>query len=345
MKKGYLIMLCISVFVLTFIGCSNKDSDTIIEEVKENQDSTIVEEDKASKTDSATSAEQILDDSTSISEYVNGNLVNDSLITKQGDWLYYSLEDGIYKINIDGTEEQKLCDNSGISIIVANDWVYFKSQGVYRVKTDGTELEQISDIAKAGTFHIVDDKIYYCLEYKMDLDGSSCEQIYDKNAASGYTINVVDGWIYFFDRDLNDKGHIYKMKTDGSDLQSIFDGKVDYMIVYGEWIYFQNYKENRALYKMKKDGSDLQLILNQEISALNVVDDWIYYAEWGDNKGLCKIKIDGTENQMLCSDNATRIHIIDDYIYYRINGDRTKSLYQIKTDGSERKVFYEGGPN
>lgn len=306
MKKGYLIMLCISVFVLTFIGCSNKGSNTI-------------------------------------SEYVNGNLVNGSLITKQGDWLYYSLEDGIYKIKIDGTVEQKLCDNSGIGIIVANDWVYFKSQGVYRVKTDGTELEQIFDIAKSGTLRIVDDKIYYCLEYKMDLDGSNCEQIYDKNAASGVTINVVDGWIYFFDCDLNNKGHIYKMKTDGSDLQSIFDGRADYMIVDGDWIYFQNYYEDRALYKMKKDGSDLQLILDQGISALNVVDNWIYYTGWSGNTGLYKIKIDGTENQMLCSDRANSIHIINDYIYYKINGDRKNSLYQIKTDGSERKVFYEGG--
>lgn len=114
--------------------------------------------------------------------------------------------------------EQKLCDDSGISIIVRGDWVYFKSQGIYRVKTDGTELEQISDMAIPGTFRIVDKKIFYCLEYKMDLDGSDCEQIYDKNSASGYTVNIVDGWIYYTQTNIDDVG-LYKIKTDGSEYQ------------------------------------------------------------------------------------------------------------------------------
>lgn len=273
------------------------------------------------------------------SEALNGNLVNESLITKQGEWLYYSSKDGIYKSTLDGTKTEKLCDETGISIIVKGNWVYFKSEGIFRVKTDGKKLEQVSDMAMSGTFRIIEDKIFFSSEYKMELDGSKCEQIYDKNSASGLTINIIDDWIYFYDRDSNDKDHIYKMKTDGSDLQAIFDGRADYMIVDGEWIYFQNYSKNKALYKMKTDGSDLQLMVDTWIGALNVADGWVYYVDH--SEGLYRIKTDGSEKQFICSDTAYDLHIIQDYIYYIINGDTTKRLYRMKTDGSECQVFCE----
>lgn len=275
------------------------------------------------------------------SETSNGNLVNESLITKQGDWLHYSSKDGIYKSTLDGTKKQKLCDNSGLSIIVRGNWVYFKaSDGIYRVKADGKKLEQISDMAIPGTIRIIEDKIFFGSEYKMDLDGSNCEQIYNQNAASGFTLNIIDDWMYFFDVDADDEEHIYKMKTDGSDLQIIFDGRADHMIVDGEWIYFQNYFEDKALYKMKTDGSDVQLMVDTWIEALNVADGWIYYVDHSD-KSLYRIKTDGSEKQLICSDNASDVNIIQDYIYYRINGDNTKCLYRIKIDGSERQVFCE----
>ena len=343
MKKYYMTVICMLTAMMILAGCgSNKESAAVIDDNFESQDS-YDNENKNSITDDMDVPDTILIKNKSTTEYVNGNLVNEGMIAKQDEWLFYSLTDGIYKVKTDGTEEQKLCDTPGLGIVVLDDWVYFKYMGLYRVKTDGSNLEQLSDISKPGTFNIVDNKIHYCLEYKMDLDGSNCEQIYDKNAASAYTINIVDDWIYFFDTDLDGKEHIYKMKTDASDLQIIFDGKVDYMIVDGEWIYFQNYYENRALYKMKTDGSNVQLVLDVQIGALNVVDDWIFYTRKDGDIGLYKMKVDGSENQMLCPDRAYRLNIIDDYIYYRINSDRTNSLYKIKIDGSDRQVFYEGG--
>lgn len=68
MKKHYLTVLCISAFVLMLMGCGKRSGNI------------------------------------STNEEINGNLVNESLITKQGEWLYYSSNDGMYKSKTDGTE-------------------------------------------------------------------------------------------------------------------------------------------------------------------------------------------------------------------------------------------------
>lgn len=94
----------------------------------------------------------------------------------------------------------------------------------------------------------------------MNFDGSEKERIYDKNVASGYTLNIVDDYIYFFDTEsYTENEKIYKMKLDGSDLQAIYDRRTDYMIVDNGWIYFADY-DNKNLYKMKTDGTEQQLL-------------------------------------------------------------------------------------
>jgi hypothetical protein len=73
-----------------------------------------------------------------------------------GDWVYYTnnKSNNLYRIKTDGSERQKLNDDSCLEISVAGDWIYFYKRlnpvtgGVsvgfaklYRMKTDGSEEE------------------------------------------------------------------------------------------------------------------------------------------------------------------------------------------------------------
>lgn len=269
----------------------------------------------------------------------NANIANGGIVDEAEGWIYYSLPDGLYKVKKDGSEKQKLVDdklNAGFyDINVIDNDIYYRSMGIYKTDIKGDTTKQITAEDVRGGVHFVDGWIQYGNKIRMKYDGSDMEKIYDSNKACGYTLNIVDGWIYYYDSDSNGKDGIFKMRLDGSEQQKIFEGNANNMIVEGDWIYFQNHKKGKRLYKMKTDGSDIQLIVNDEVMSINVTDGWIYY---NGNNSLNKIKVDGTEQQKLCMDNSVDLCVIDEWIYYKINGE-SQSLYRVKTDGSEQQQF------
>lgn len=152
----------------------------------------------------------------------NYNIANGGRIDEENGWIYYSLDDGLYKCLGDGSKKTKLLDSDyGVyDINVISEWIYFRDLGIYRIKTDGTCYEQIADEDVRGGVHFIDGKIYNGSEYRMNFDGSEKEHIYDKNVACRYTLNIVDNYIYFFDTEYYRKnGKIFRMKMDGSNLK------------------------------------------------------------------------------------------------------------------------------
>lgn len=270
----------------------------------------------------------------------NANIANGGMLMKQKDWIYYGLKDGLYKCKEDGTQKEKLfsIDNGGgiFNINVIDEWIYFGGWGIFRIKTDGTGYEQIAPENIRGGTHFIGNEVYKGNEYRMKIDGSDIEQIYDKNSAYGHTLNIVDGWIYFYDTDSEKNDGIYKMKLDGSDLEKIFDGRSDNMIVDDEWVYFANKKDHDYLYKMKTDGTDVQLLEDSSVNYLNVTDNWIYYS--GEN-GLSKMKTDGSDSQVLTDSVASSLHTAGEWIYYYLWNGTEDSLYRIRTDGTENQLF------
>lgn len=322
-----IIMLCL--VSIGTIACGS---------VKTNNDITVSEEETEVIPTENNDRVDIIEEEANRKGNSNGNIVNGGQVAKKDDWIYYGLSDGLYKCKEDGTEKEKLfsISNGGgvYDINVIDDNIYYGGWGIYKIKTDGTGYKEIASEEVTGATHIIGDYIYKGNQFKMKNDGTELQQIYDRNCASGYTVNVVDGWTYFFDRDAEKNDGIYKMKQDGTELTKIFDGGSSYLIVEDNWIYFHNLEDNSYLYKMNTNGEEIQKLDEARIMGINVNDGWIYY---NGKNALSKMKVDGTEKQILCEDNAVNIHIFDEWIYYWINGDET--LYRIKIDGTERQVF------
>ena len=283
----------------------------------------------------------------------NGNLINGSRVVGLGDWLYCCMPNGIYRMRADGTENEQIYEeqdtrfSSPSPLILAGDWVYTNRGGIVKVRTDGVESQRLNDFQSSGSFRTDGQWLYLGCEYKLAPDGSNVQQINDKKVASGYTVNISDGWVYYYDEDENGEDCVYKFKTDGTQKEKIHAGRVDYMIVDGEWIYYASMYDDTSIYKMKTDGSEDQLVLEEDrISTLNLSGEWLYYA--ADNTdgetSLYRVKVDGTDKQELYRNldnpyfNVEGIYIIGDWVYFI---DKNDNLYRITPEGAGAQMIME----
>lgn len=265
-------------------------------------------------------------------EEVDDNVLEGSYIIKQGDWIYYSLSNKLYKSKEDGSEQTSLArgENRIKSLVVVDDYIYFCDGNLNVVKTDGSEQQVLVEEEGTGV-NIVDGWVYYGNEYKVKVGSTEVEQFYESKTVG--VLEISDKWIFF--TELNEDSvfdSISRMKLDGSERQDIYDGLVRKMEVSGEWIYFVN-ERDQSLYRMKTDGSDLQTIVETpagNFGSFDIKDEWIYFTR---SASLHKVKIDGTEKEMLYYTGMDSPQIIDDVIYLKkilSNGDQ--ELYRIDID-------------
>lgn len=165
------------------------------------------------------------------------------------------------------------------------------------------------------------------------------------------SLNVYKDYLYFIGvvlenysetDDIDNK--IYRMKTDGSDLEVINDNNFNndcYEIyVLDNSIYYIGVDEN--IYKMNLDGTNAEMVSNNGTGYIGITDKYIIYNvenETKDNYITYIMNIDGTnprpivEGQRLYS-----VDILGDYVYYT-NTD--KHIYRTKIDSNEQELILE----
>jgi len=95
--------------------------------------------------------------------------------------IYYinSADGKIVVLKTDGTDKRVLKNtNANWNIAALDDWIFYTSDdGIYRIKNDGTKLEKVSDVL-AHTLTVYNGSIYFSSNnemqegiYKYDLDG------------------------------------------------------------------------------------------------------------------------------------------------------------------------------
>lgn len=173
---------------------------------------------------------------------------------------------------------------------------------------------------------------------RMSEDGLQIETIYDNGVDS---LNVVNGWIYF----VGGYDVIYKMRTDGSQLQEFLDPislEEDYILdessyddqiilkVAGDWVYFSvrlkhKYKhdDQMNLYRIRTDGSRLAKVDNREVHDFTIDNDWLYI--YFGSSGLTgksewvRMRADGSDRQLVGDDEDAYTGyfgvVIDDWVY------------------------------
>ncbi|MDP4089283.1 MAG: DUF5050 domain-containing protein, partial [Bacillota bacterium] len=182
------------------------------------------------------------------------NLQNGGYAAIQGNWIYYSANGGLYKMNSRSGSSTKITDGYYKSIGAMDDWIYFlgdSGDGILnfnKIKSDGSE--------KTGTDSIpiftAADEEYFC-------------KIFD--------------------------GYFYKTSKDGTEIRLPLDTAESLLAVDGEKIYTlkpeyntsDSSRGNVKIYQSDKDFKNKKLVFDKDLSSLggniHIQNNQIYFID------------------------------------------------------------------
>ena len=294
----------------------------------------------------------------------------------QGNYIFYSDQEGLFKIPFDMGERTLISSYFVENINVIGEWIYFTipdRYGIFRIRTDGTDKEELTESRRTRTLLVTYEMIYFTSEgiiYGMDLEGYHRQALSPAHLSTS-AFDLDDEWIYFTVRsiagDFLPEHGLYKVRHDGTDYQQILEIPLRHypFIVHDGWIYFLHIHDGllelsgNGLYRVSTDDSgNVELIYAfnsrmQPLAYLNIIDDVIYFSvgydgfhEYGEAPsqiGLRSIALDGGAMETVSTVSSNVIHIQGDRIFYRqpMDFERTAhALFKTFLGEDERHVFY-----
>jgi len=165
------------------------------------------------------------------------------------------------------------------------------------------------------------------------------------------SIALCDEFIYFICNSDKDEKAIYRVKTDGTEEEKIYDGWAKSLKSDGESIYFID--EDGRINRLEEGGVE-RITSKTVVSAFYFTQDYIIYKAYKWNSGGRFYSIDKNtgENKRIGFDTPSGFsyssasgyltysyapleRVINDWIYY-VNEDEANSLFKINVDGSDR---------
>lgn len=233
-----------------------------------------------------------------------------SKINVVGDWVYFNRNDNdISRMKTDGSNYKVILKNVG-RFVVANHKVYYTDSDtgyLYRVDENGANkvllIKQDCDL----DLNVTDDAIYWygkdaelCIA---DINGKNIKCIKDF-----YPNNlIVDGDFMYYSSNLD----VADAKTGKPIKQYFREtGGVGNMNISNGWIYFTYWEDSDCIYRLKTDGSQMQKLGNISATSLMVAGDWIFYVKMdyehnddgsisGSSSDRYRMRVDGSDNQMI----------------------------------------------
>ena len=267
-----------------------------------------------------------------------GNKSNDCLVAKYEDWIIYSNnsdDSALYKMKSDGSSKAKITDNPSSNINIYGDWIYYTSNNILRkIKVDGTYDTSIARgkliTFKNGWLYFNDDN-NIC---KCRIDGSE-KDIVTKNIIGIYEV-YTDEVSFYYTSSLDYK--FYKVSFDGTNKTLIYNSSCSRCNFYGDYIYcsadyYDDNYNNWAIVRIKKDGSGLTKIIDGGADTLLINGNFIYKVAPGGV--VYRHNLDGTGGILLSNLYTVRLNILDDWLYFYADTEN----YRIKLDGTNLQTF------
>ncbi|NLP13269.1 MAG: DUF5050 domain-containing protein [Clostridium sp.] len=225
-------------------------------------------------------------DGNNIAKINNDSILNFTIYNN--DIYYINSTDGkIVVLKTDGTHKKVLENtNANRNIAVFGDWIFYTSDdGIYRIKSDGAHNEKISDII-VHTLCVYGENVYFSSGnenqeglYKAGLDGKNIVKIYAKTV-SGFS--VYENNIYFCN--IYDNYCLYRIAADGSKIEKLKSNGKDILIstgafdIFNDEIYFINesFENTCYLFKMDLDTANLTKLAEIEATTIKVFEKNIY---------------------------------------------------------------------
>lgn len=244
-------------------------------------------------------------------------------ITNKDNEIYFSnFKDSnkLYCSNIDGSNKEKVCDDSVGEIKLDGDNIYYvnlsDNSRLYKIKTNSTGKEEISNISVIS-FDISKNSIFMTSSngvYSINKDDLQLKTLSDIPA---YKISVCNDVIFFS----TSTKKMYSINADGSSLKILFDNAFNLFKIVNNQIYFVQYGSDNNLYifKANLDGSNLVKIFKQALDtgAFDVNISGIYFASSNSEHVpyIYRADLDGSNVVELVPVEATTINYFGGYLF------------------------------
>ncbi len=154
----------------------------------------------------------------------------------------------------------------------------------------------------------------------------------DITFGSSGLMNVTDQYVFYVQASENS---IWRANLDGSGTKCLYNkDAVDYMIVYGNYIFFSSPKNGGGIYRMNLDGSG-RLKLGEYGKNLSVTADSVYYKRIEDDRGngrVYRMNKDGTNRRMISASSVDNFVTWGSSIYF--TEAISRNLYRMNLDGT-----------
>jgi hypothetical protein len=211
-----------------------------------------------------------------------------------GNLLFFIENNKLYRMDMDGENKEEIkCAISHFEDMVFNDGNLYCndvwSERTYKMDVKNFEVKQIF---VGVCLSMIIDK--FCIYYSDDQSGCLKRKllgIFSSNICNAngvFQMYKENKWIYFlqpskyfreyeFDEkmDLN----IYKVNKDGGGLKKLCEDTVEEMILYNNFIYYNNLDDKGSIYKISTEGTEKEKLNNVYSSDFHIFDGALYYFE------------------------------------------------------------------
>lgn len=186
------------------------------------------------------------------------------------------------------------------------------------IKGNSTLGNSANNINNYGAVAESDDHVFYVKDnvslVRADKDFNNETYLIKKSSGDGIShLNIMDEWIFY-----RSNKSIYRMKTDGSKDETIYDmGYAMEMHVLDNWIYFISHNDDSRIYKIDINGQNLQVLNDTSVRDISIYENRIYYSYEMDGEGyLESMDLDGNQRQPVAEALADLFVKDGDTIYY-----------------------------
>lgn len=305
--------------------------------------------------------------------YVNGNsagnLYNAGLICEDGDTIFFanpSDEYKLYSMNSDGSNLQKLCNDTASFINADENYIYYirnnpRTNAAYsfldiytdclcRIKRDGSGKILILDNEPCLYASLSGNYVYYLhfaedgitTLYRVKIDGTEKEQV---SQTPYFTCCAVNQYLYY--NGIENDHYIRQLNTtDHSERVLALVNAWKPTVINSSTAFYMDCDNNYQLSKTDLISEESTLITDCRVDCYNLVGDYLYFQRNDSVNGhaLCRIRTDGTEFEVLATGIYHEINATSTHLYFRdFNSD---IFYRIPfSDPTAMEVFRPGKIN
>lgn len=245
----------------------------------------------------------------------------------------------LYKKNLKTNDKVKLSEIDDVKYIHKKDnYIFYTSEcSIYKLNIDNLENEVIfkgsEDDGWIDDMILLNDNLFFSqdITYKMNLNTKEKTKITE----NAFGLNVYKENIYY---SANDGKGLYKLNLFTNTKIKLLDTKVSCPIIQDEFIYYLD-TDRKCFFRMNMLNNEEEKIikLDKDLINFNLFKNYIFFSDFY----LYKIDIESKKISKISNIEADQIQILNDKIWfvsYQEN-EREFKLYQMDFDGKNLKLF------